>query len=345
MRNGAGTILGTLESVLGQTVPPRRIIVVDDGSTDGGAELLVRHPQVEVIATPPLGVSHARNMGIRAARAEFVAFLDADDLWRKDKLEKQLAVARARPDAAIVTCDHVSVTTGGAIIPQTELRLRFDGHVFDDVLAQGLELRGLSSSLLVRRAAFDRTGLYDEQLAFGEDLDLSLRLARDHALAACPEVLVFVVENPASATRRVVDAASAIEVCMQCYCVAEKWLAHPGGARLARQCTRRVLAQLVLRRFRIADVRTIRLQMAARTPGLARRIARSDLHLAFSLVAAGVLDFGRVLAALRRHLARRRQRARLAAPAPRANLEPGRAIAILEPGRTQWRPESKSHTS
>jgi hypothetical protein len=306
MRNGGATIRRAVASAGAQTVPPRRIIVVDDGSTDGGAELVRHDPRVEVIATPPVGVSHARNIGIAAAQAEFVAFLDCDDFWRHDKLEKQLAVARRRPDAAIVTCDHVGATPAGAPIAALAVRPRYQGRVFQQLLADCFLLGGWSSSMLVRRAALVTAGGYDESLRCFEDVDLCIRIAARHPLAACPETLACVVENPRSTMRRPATDEFKLEVIVQGLSVIEKWIAasdSPGF--VAREAARFILSRFVLGGLRPRHLRALHAQMIHRTPMLAARIASTLPHLAVSLGLAGALGTRRLAAGAWRYCGRR----------------------------------------
>jgi hypothetical protein len=98
--NAAPFIGEALDSALHQTIPPTQIIVVDDGSTDGTPAVARRcDPSVHVIEQPQRGVSAARNAGIAAATGEFIAFLDADDVWAPAKIERQLAAFAQQPAA------------------------------------------------------------------------------------------------------------------------------------------------------------------------------------------------------------------------------------------------------
>ena len=316
MRNGAATIRQAVASANAQTVPPRSIIVVDDGSTDGGPDLVRDLPLVEVIATPPTGVSHARNAGVRAARAEFVAFLDCDDLWRPDKLERQLAIAHRHPEAALITCDHMGMTPAGTLIPAIAVRPRYEGRVLRPLLRDLFVAGGWSSSMMARRAAFLRVGGYDEGLRFFEDADLSARIAAHYPIAACPETLTYVVENPSSTMRRPEAAAPEflLEVILQGLVVADRWIGESGApALLAQEAARLILSKFVRNRLPASYLPRLQVQMAQRTPVLASRIARSVPHLLFHLALAGVRGMGRMTGMVRRQLARR---AALTRPAP-----------------------------
>src|SRR5689334_21141299 len=90
-------VADALESALAQTHRELDVVVVDDGSTDGSSgvvvELAAREPRIRVVRQPNAGLAAARNAGLAAAAGEYVAFLDSDDLWLPEKLERQLAVA------------------------------------------------------------------------------------------------------------------------------------------------------------------------------------------------------------------------------------------------------------
>ena len=98
VRNGERFLAEAIDSVLGQSRPPLELIVVDDGSSDSTSEVArAFESRVRYVRRPPLGVADALNSGIDLARGDFLAFLDADDVWTDDKLELQLATLRARP--------------------------------------------------------------------------------------------------------------------------------------------------------------------------------------------------------------------------------------------------------
>lgn len=109
--NGSETIQAAIVSVLMQRGPwLNKVIVIDDGSTDGTAEVVQRlgNPFIEVVTTPNQGVAVARNIGISRSAAEWVAFLDADDLWMPDKLQAQLNTARLH-SANFVFCSATPI--------------------------------------------------------------------------------------------------------------------------------------------------------------------------------------------------------------------------------------------
>ena len=295
MRNGAKTIGATLASVFAQTVQPRRIIVVDDGSTDGGAALIGGDPLVEVVQTPPLGVSHARNVGMKASRADYIAYLDCDDLWRPDKLERQLEIVARDDTVDAVMCDQLHLRMDGTLIPWTKDAPRLSGDIFEDLLATCFMQEGWSSSILVRRGALLGSGGFDERLRFGEDLDLCLRLARTCVFGYSPECLTFIRENPESTTRKPTSPEEHLEIALQRLSVIEKWI--PGRNLIDpifAQCARLVLVKFARGPMRYDRLMAFRLELANRAPGLAAKIAGDETRFVLILAMFAILQFPRL---------------------------------------------------
>lgn len=114
--NLARYINETVDSVLGQTYKNYEIIIVDDGSTDNTKEALSEYGgKITYIFQENQGVSAARNKGIKEAKGEYIAFLDADDLWLKDKLELQIGLMNSNPEVAMIFTDGESFNEEGLI--------------------------------------------------------------------------------------------------------------------------------------------------------------------------------------------------------------------------------------
>ena len=181
--NGARYLRETLDSVVRQTHPPAEIIVVDDGSTDDSVAVARQFgSRVTVISQANAGHAAARNRGIAAARGEFVAFVDADDLWTDEKIERQLARFAARPELG-ASFAHLQNFWS----PEVAEAERSGG---DDVTRP---VPGYSSvTMLARRELFTTTvGPLDETLSHGNDRDWFCRAAeKGVVLEMLPEVLV-----------------------------------------------------------------------------------------------------------------------------------------------------------
>ncbi len=165
-----------IDSILDQTEPVLEVIVVDDGSTDGTAELLAAyrgHARIRVLSQRNRGQASARNRGLAACRGDLVGFCDADDLWLPDKIERQLSVFTADPDLGVVYTDLIYVDEQGQYLP-TPHPARASGWIAADLLAFGNVTFGTS---LIRRDALLEIGGFDESIDMGDDYDLLLRLS------------------------------------------------------------------------------------------------------------------------------------------------------------------------
>lgn len=171
-----------LESVLAQTYPHWEAVVVDDGSSEDLSWVDDFHPAVRRVRQPNAGLSAARNTGVRESTGELVAFLDADDLWLPEKLERQVQ-ALADPELALVSTGFTVVDRNG-----TEFSGGFVGYA--DSYEELLQGNGIcASTTLVRRSVLEECGGFDPGLAQCEDWDMWLRIARAHRVRKVPEVL------------------------------------------------------------------------------------------------------------------------------------------------------------
>lgn len=210
LHNGERFIERTLLSALGQSLPPARLIIVDDGSTDAGAKRagLVRDrhagPTEIILARQAnAGPNAARNHGLRLGDSPYSAFLDADDLWHPEKLARQMQVfASAGPDLLLVYCqghwvDADDRITSGPPLKETQ-PLR--GRVFERLLERN-RITGSASAVVARRSAIAQAGGFDESLWTMEDFDLWLRIAELGAIDLVEEDLVGIRTHEANNTK------------------------------------------------------------------------------------------------------------------------------------------------
>ena len=204
--NGARFIRECIESVFAQTLRPRRIIIVDDGSIDGTAdivdELWGSNPSLLLHRMERnLGVSAARNAGIRLSEAPFIAFIDADDIWRREKLARQAEVFEKcqRPVGFVHSSFFLIDETGNPIPHKDGPPPLLCGNIFLRLLREGNILSGSASSILIKRGVLDRAGFFDEQLYYGEDWDLWLRLAAISEAGHTSDAVVGIRIHPKSA--------------------------------------------------------------------------------------------------------------------------------------------------
>jgi glycosyltransferase involved in cell wall biosynthesis len=176
--NSAALVTQAVDSALAQTAPPAEIIVIDDGSPDDTRQRLSAYGgRIIYLYQSNQGVAAARNLGLRRATGQFVAFLDADDLWHPRKLELQLAALIAQPDLALLgtaRCDPVEISReviGAGVATRIPWR---DLAVKNYLVA---------SSVIVRRSALEQVGEFDTSLQGPEDYDLWLRIAARFPIA------------------------------------------------------------------------------------------------------------------------------------------------------------------
>lgn len=147
-----------LRSIFGQTLQPFEVIVVDDGSTDGTSQVTQRFTKVRLFRRDHRGGSASLNFGLRQARGELIAFLDADDLWHASKLEIQMRWLQENQRVEAVFAHVITFKDSSAITPLSQSGVSNQSGV------PGV----MKSALLIHRTAFDRVGLFDENLAIAD---------------------------------------------------------------------------------------------------------------------------------------------------------------------------------
>ncbi|MBS1792996.1 MAG: glycosyltransferase [Acidobacteria bacterium] len=181
----------TVESVLSQTYQNIEIIVVDDGSKDGSLDVLKGFgDRIRVVEQKNAGVSAARNHGVEVSTGELVAFLDADDVWLPEKLERQLEKMNSDPEIGLVHCSMTLIDP--ADNPIGEKKEGQEGRVANEflLLKRGVVI-GAGSTALVRRAVFDEAGGFDRRLSTAADWEFCYRVARLHKIGFVREPLVL----------------------------------------------------------------------------------------------------------------------------------------------------------
>lgn len=175
----------SLDSAINQTKKPLEIIVVDDGSTDG-TEAMIKsdYDFVKFIKQKNKGVSAARNIGIKVSIGEWICFLDSDDEWKKDKLEKQINVMKSNPGYKFFHSNEIWIKNG-LRINQKKKHKKYGGDIFDKCLDM---CRISPSSVMIDKTVFDEVGNFNEDLVVCEDYELWLRI--------CDKYRVFFIDEP-----------------------------------------------------------------------------------------------------------------------------------------------------
>jgi len=268
--NAANTIAEALKSACAQSYRNLEIIVVDDGSTDDTGDIVrqiaAEDSRIRLIQTPNRGVAAARNRGIEEARADYVAMLDADDLWHPTKLQKQMEVMRSSPvEPGFVYCLYRNINADGLVTysaPEVACRGNvLTRHVYVNFVGNG-------SSLLLRRDAIEAVGGFDPGLRQRgiegcEDLLLQLKIASNFNVDFVPEYLVAYRQHPSMMSldqhRMLRSRIAALELVRE---VAPHVPGYVFRWNLAQQCYRTALSCARRRRWGLA----------------ARLFARSFIH-------------------------------------------------------------------
>ena len=176
-----------IDSVLDQSYTDVELIVVDDGSTDDTRAILDEYGgRLTVIRQVNMGVSAARNTGIRAATGELIAFLDSDDYWISGKLDRQVDYFIRNPQMMICQTEEIWVRRGKRVNAKKKHRKQ-SGMIFHYCLPLCLIS---PSAVMMRRQLFDRVGLFDERLPACEDYDLWLRITCREPVGLIDEPLI-----------------------------------------------------------------------------------------------------------------------------------------------------------
>ncbi|MBI3266153.1 MAG: glycosyltransferase [Chlamydiae bacterium] len=184
--NRASFLKEALDSVFDQERRPDEIIVIDDGSTDETQRIVNSFKDIHYFYQPNQGVSSARNQGIKMAQAEWITFLDSDDLWLPDKLKVQLEITQAYPYFQIFYTDEIWIRKGKRV-NQGKRHSKYGGWIFE----QCLPLCIISpSSMMIHKNIFKTIGFFDESLPACEDYDLWLRTALRHPIYFFPKPLI-----------------------------------------------------------------------------------------------------------------------------------------------------------
>ncbi|AFY80532.1 glycosyltransferase family 2 protein [Oscillatoria acuminata] len=188
--NAEKFIKETINSVLNQTFRDFELIVINDGSTDGTLEVVstFSDSRIQVFSYPNSGPQKSRNRGIDHAKGEYLSFLDADDLWTPDKLERQLQALHDNPDAAVAYSWTDFINGSGERLPGGQ-HFKFTNDVYERLLLG--DFIGSGSNPLIRKDALLNVGPFDESLVGGQDWEMWLRLAAQYQFVVVPSTLVF----------------------------------------------------------------------------------------------------------------------------------------------------------
>ena len=181
--NRASLIPETLRSVQDQTCKRFEVLVIDDGSTDATADAVrsvcASDSRFRYHYQENRGAAAARNRGIELSNGEFIAFLDSDDLWLPQKLERQMDVFRKSPQTGFVYCNGYYIDETGARNEELTRRARATRHSVENILFDRISFFS-TSGVMFRKACLEKAGRFDEQFKLLEDVDLWFRILLHH---------------------------------------------------------------------------------------------------------------------------------------------------------------------
>lgn len=234
--NKAADIEATLRSILCQSYQDFEVVVVNDGSTDGSAEivraLMVENARIRLFDQANQGVSAARNKGISEASGDYVALIDGDDIWDKDCLRELNNLTHDFPEAAMCGVNYGYLTKGNVEECHQGMPEGFRDYVTDYFSSSHGDLF-CSSSVIIKREIAISAGLFDERIRYSEDMDFWYRIILNHKVAFYNRVLAYYKED--ASNRAEIDPDAHFEITQRLDYYIDKYVPyyaeHPDFAR------------------------------------------------------------------------------------------------------------------
>ncbi len=190
--NGSYFISDAIESVLAQSHANWELIIIDDASTDDSTNVIKKYcgdKRISILKNKKnLGIAKTKNKGILKSKGEFLAFLDQDDIWEKDKLTLQAARLKQDPEAGVVCC---AMAFTNIALKKTTVFTGFD-DIDQKELIKNLYITPVNSSsvMMIRKTCLDKIGVFDESLKGWDDYELLMRISKSHKIRYEREILV-----------------------------------------------------------------------------------------------------------------------------------------------------------
>lgn len=203
--NRGNLIERSVRSVLDQTYDNLEVIVVDDCSTDDTKSVVkkIEDSRVNFCKLPNNGgAGHARNEGVKLASAELIAFHDSDDVWRMDKLEKQMNYWKQHPEFSMVYCSYLSHRADGTLsqMPFSGMPGELEGDIFSSLLVRNSIG---APTMLLKKECFSECGGFDTSLKCLEDWEFALRFAHEYLIGYVDEILMDVYKTAGSVSSEI----------------------------------------------------------------------------------------------------------------------------------------------
>lgn len=185
----------TLNSVWQQTFTDFEVIIINDGSNDNLEQWVseIKDSRLRLISQPNQGLSGARNTGILAAKGEYIAFLDADDLWANTKLEKQVKCLEQNQLTGLVYCWTKLMDAQGNLTGRI-LKSSVKDNVIESILQRNII--GCPSSVLAKTKCLEEVGFFDTNIQYVEDWEMWIRMASHYQFSVVNEPLVYYRQHP-----------------------------------------------------------------------------------------------------------------------------------------------------
>ena len=175
-----------LQSIYSQTLKPKEVIVIDDGSTDDTSKIQNLFPDIKYLYQKNRGVSSARNLGIKNSTFEWIAFLDSDDEWHRDKLKEHVEFHQNFPDIKMSYSDEKWIRNSNEVNMPKKYQ-KFGGEIFTECLSHCIIA---PSATIIHKDLFESVGFFDENLEICEDYDFWLRVALKHRIGLIDKKLI-----------------------------------------------------------------------------------------------------------------------------------------------------------
>ena len=188
--NGEKTIRETIRSVLTQTITDFELIIINSGSTDSTLDIIVqfKDPRIKVFSYPKANVAVNRNHGLKHACSQFISFIDADDLWTKDKLADHYKALQENPLAAVAHSWTDAIDENSKFLRPCS-RAQWTGDVYTKLLLD--DFIGNGSNVTIRTEILKELGGFDESLTNAQDTDMWLRLAAKYDFVVVPKAQIL----------------------------------------------------------------------------------------------------------------------------------------------------------
>jgi glycosyltransferase involved in cell wall biosynthesis len=212
--NAMAYLPATLQSVLQQSYRDFEVIIVNDGSSDEIEQWFtsIKDPRVRLISQTNKGLAGARNTGVKNAIGEYIALLDADDLWEKTKLEKQVKILEENPEITLVYSWASFIDEKGKCIGKLHT-WDAEGQIWEKLLPRNPIL---PSSAIIRLSCFDRVGLFDENLiSYIEDWDMWLRITKNYPVRVIKQPLTYYRLRPSSVSKNWEGMKKSFEIAIE----------------------------------------------------------------------------------------------------------------------------------